>query len=471
MRPGQLRVFDGLRLTTEHLNHLQEALRSGVQDLREILGLGVVYRGCEVSAAGDSAVTVQPGLAFDLQKNRLVFDEPKTVPVVFEPDTATQFVCLKYEQIEDGQVEDHFTLLWDSCSVIVRSSLPAAQDNLVVLARLDKTADNHFTITDLTRPAEAGPAVPGAGESPAPDGAGTSTTPTNGTGSESGEPGASPPTPETGSAPETPETTRPTTAGEGSTPTETTGTPVPTEVGTLAPLLPRSWSIHQGIERLTGAQGTGIDLGDLLIGPLRNKLATPNDAAAEVRFSLFDQDVAVSFPVLSLSCQAGLTVTVNRVVDTTPPAASEAPAGPPTPDTITVPVSGPSASLQVHTTAHGEVTFTAEKIAQFGVSTMQLRAGGPDALQWTSALTERGVAHALLGGTDGKLSAPGTLGEVLQHLQLVLRVEQGVTSGFKLVGNLIWNGGASEDSIKALHTHKPTLTWNGFLAWKALGAP
>ena len=121
MRPGQLRVFDGLRLTTEHLNHLQEALRSGVQDLREILGLGAVYRGCEVSAAGDSAVTVQPGLAFDFQNNRLVFDEPKTVPVVFEPSTAPQFLCLKYEQIEDGKVEDHFTLLWDSCSVVLRS--------------------------------------------------------------------------------------------------------------------------------------------------------------------------------------------------------------------------------------------------------------------------------------------------------------------------------------------------------------
>ena len=40
MQPAQIRVFDGLRLTTEHLNHLQAALRSGVQDLREILGLG-----------------------------------------------------------------------------------------------------------------------------------------------------------------------------------------------------------------------------------------------------------------------------------------------------------------------------------------------------------------------------------------------------------------------------------------------
>jgi hypothetical protein len=86
-------------------------------------------------------------------------------------------------------------------------------------------------------------------------------------------------------------------------------------------------------------------------------------------------------------------------------------------------------------------------------------------------LTERGVAHALLNGADGKPSASGTLGEVLQHLQLVLRVEQGVTNGFKLVCNLIWNGGVSENSIKALQTHKPTLTWNGFLAWKALGAP
>ena len=79
MRPGQIRVFDGLRLTTEHLTHLQDALRSGVEDIREILGLGVVYRGFEVAAASETAITVQPGLAFDFQKNRLVADEPRPI--------------------------------------------------------------------------------------------------------------------------------------------------------------------------------------------------------------------------------------------------------------------------------------------------------------------------------------------------------------------------------------------------------
>lgn len=141
MRPGHLNVFDGLRMTTEHMNYLQGSFHSAVQDLRGILGLGTVHKGLEVVVEG-SAVTVQPGLAFDHQGNRIVLDMPVTVEMNFAPGENTKYVCVKYDQIEDGEVEGRFTLVWDSCGVVLLPELPDEADNLVALARVDRVGGN-----------------------------------------------------------------------------------------------------------------------------------------------------------------------------------------------------------------------------------------------------------------------------------------------------------------------------------------
>ena len=141
MRPGHLNVFDGLRMTTEHMNYLQGSFHSALQDLRGILGLGVVHKGLEVVVEG-SAVTVQPGLAFDGQGNRIVLDMPVTVELNFAPGESTKYVCVKYDQIEDGEVEGRFTLVWDSCGVVLLPALPSETDNLVPLARVDRVSEN-----------------------------------------------------------------------------------------------------------------------------------------------------------------------------------------------------------------------------------------------------------------------------------------------------------------------------------------
>lgn len=141
MRPGHLNVFDGLRMTTEHMNYLQGSFHSAVQDLRGILGLGVVHKGLEVVVEG-SGVTVQPGLAFDHQGNRIVLDMPVTVELNFAAGETTKYVCVKYDQIEDGEVEGRFTLVWDSCGVVLLPELPEAADNLVPLARVDLVSGN-----------------------------------------------------------------------------------------------------------------------------------------------------------------------------------------------------------------------------------------------------------------------------------------------------------------------------------------
>src|SRR5262245_51174184 len=105
MKPNHIRVFDGLRITTGHVNHLQTAIRTSLEDLRNIIGAGV-QRGLTVTASGDGdEITIQPGLAFDANGNRIVCDDPITIPVAFASDVTLQYVSVKYEQVEEGVVE------------------------------------------------------------------------------------------------------------------------------------------------------------------------------------------------------------------------------------------------------------------------------------------------------------------------------------------------------------------------------
>jgi hypothetical protein len=160
MRPGQIRVFDGLRVTTEHVDHFQASLHSAIQDIREILGLGVVYAGLEVVATGSDIVTVQPGIAFDRQKNRIVCDEAQQLKVAFAPKQDALYVCAKYDQIEGGETEGRKTLIWDSCSVSLRSDRPDPKENVLPLAMVTRSDSGSLAVTDLTAPVVAGTAAP-----------------------------------------------------------------------------------------------------------------------------------------------------------------------------------------------------------------------------------------------------------------------------------------------------------------------
>jgi hypothetical protein len=157
MRPGHLNVFDGLRMTTEHMNYLQGSFHSAVQDLRGILGLGMVHQGLEVAVEG-SGVTIQPGLAFDHQGNRIVLDAPATIELNFAAGETTKYVCVKYDQIEDGEVEGRFTLVWDSAAVVLLPELPQPADNMVPLARVDRVASS-TSVRSLSEKPVAGVAV------------------------------------------------------------------------------------------------------------------------------------------------------------------------------------------------------------------------------------------------------------------------------------------------------------------------
>jgi hypothetical protein len=388
MKPGHIKVFDGLRITTEHMDHLQGAAHSALQEIREILGLGRVYFGFEARAEDDRSVTVLPGLAFDYQRNRLACDEPKTLPVSFEPGEEAKFVCVKYAQVEDGQVEGRFTMIWDDCSVILQPSLPGPEESLIPIAQVMKPADGDDKLKVVSLISTSwGEKGMNEAESPPDENA----------------------------------------ASEAK---------------------PWRLQVRQGVTRLSAENGDGNYINRALLEMLKNKLnggGALNDAEAMI--TLAEKEVALDFPVSSVSLQtiinAGLGAAGN----------------------------GYEEKCQV--TATGESTFAGDAVSQYGVSTIRSYAdAGSNWSPWpVSDLTESGVANlplsALWKTAEGR--GPEATQSPLQHIQLLIKTDKATGPGFKVVCNLLWGGEISEEIIRSLESQNNNFTWESLVAWKAMG--
>ena len=180
MQPGHIRVFDGLRVSTEHLDHFQGSLHSALGDVRRILGLGRVHRGFAVTRGDGDQIAVQPGLAFDFAGNRLVSDEVVTLPAMPPIPGAPGHVCISYAQVEDGVVDGRPTLIFDSVTIEVRQARPKPGENVLVIALLVADDTAGFTVVDPQATANGNGAAAGRG-APASGGNGARSAATNGT--------------------------------------------------------------------------------------------------------------------------------------------------------------------------------------------------------------------------------------------------------------------------------------------------
>jgi hypothetical protein len=455
MRPGHINVFDGLRITTEHMNYLQGSLHSAVQDLREILGLGAVYSGFEVVVEGNS-INVSPGLAFDYQKNRIVSDEPKTIVVSFAANESTKYVSVKYDQIEDGKVEDRFTLVWDSCAIEVWPTLPPANANVVVIARIDKVGRNGSNVLQVTRLPEVkdsyvAPEVSGA-QPPLPEGAepGSETSPEVET------------KPQTDSLPnegkiagpastaETPVTTndtavsstQPTTGNENTT----SANSAPSLPAVVLPPNPTT-RVGQGVTRLAPAQGPTKLAGTILIDSLLKWASDPANVS-ELTILLAEADVPLSFPLLSLSCQTIISGSLTSNGG-----------------------SAETGTSTFSTTAHGEFTNGREAVSQFGVSTTEVvsKARSESLPYRSDDLTENGIALLPLQTLE-RLAKNGTSASgLLQRLAFLIEIPKVDTSGFKVTCSLRCRGAVTREEIKEFQNKGYVFEWEARVAWKALG--
>lgn len=470
MRPGHINVFDGLRITTEHMNYLQGSLHSAVEDIREILGLGTVFIGFDVVAEGNS-ITISPGLAFDYQKNRIASDEPKTVVVSFAPGENTKYVCIKYDQIEDGQVEGRFTLVWDTCAIELRPTPPQPNENVVAIAKIESVARNGSRVLEVTRlgTGKNGDAQNEEPETPpAEEAAPASETPPG------VEAGAAEPTPDTArgevivAEPATDETT----AANETTAEATTTAAATTEVSTAEPTETKNTTaenspqallvsapgpnvntkIRQGVIRLAPPERSWKLASETVIDSLIRRAKEPASDSEVLSIPLAEVEVALAFPVLSLSCQTIISGSLSRNAD-----------------------SGESetAPCTFSTTARGEVTPGSDGSSQFGISTTRVlwRSDSQGLPYSFDELTESGIANLPLRilGQVSKNGKPAGASDFLHRLELLIEVPKADAAGFKIVCSLRWRGAVNTEEIKEIENKGYVFEWGSLVAWKALG--
>ncbi|MFP2934594.1 hypothetical protein ACLESO_57695, partial [Pyxidicoccus sp. 3LG] len=73
------RFLEGLRVTADHLEHMQARLRESVLDLRRTVGLGRVAWGFKVDIG--ASVVLSPGVAFSPGGARLALETQRTFPL------------------------------------------------------------------------------------------------------------------------------------------------------------------------------------------------------------------------------------------------------------------------------------------------------------------------------------------------------------------------------------------------------
>jgi hypothetical protein len=446
MKPGQIQVFDGLRLTTQHLQHLQGAFHSAVQDIRQILGLGLVHQGFEVVQDSDQTVTVMPGVAFDFLKNRIVSDEPRILEVKFGEGEIIKFVCVKYDQVEDGLVEGRATLIWDSCAIQLRPTLPDPAENEVPLCALTPKKAGGFTLVSLSqlvalqegRREEAAPKEE-KGELEAQEG-------------EQGPEAGQPIVPEA----EDPKDGRP--EGEASIETVSIETmagseespPLPAPSPTAPNPSPGRLAVAQGVMRL--AVETGDHEMAILYESLQKMLVTGRTSPGgnEFRLNLATEELPLGFPAVSFSSQSILKGSILRNSGTPP-----------------------GSRLYFQTTSQGEASVSADLIVQHAVSTMpSLCAGDGMAPLGEVDLTEAGIAHLTFNFTQ-KGESTVIVQEVLPilgHLSLLVSLERRENLGLQVANKLVWKGQPSSEILKAVKNVAFQLSWQTLIAWKVLGA-
>ncbi len=439
MRPAEIRVFDGLRITTDHLDHLQGAFASGFEDVREILGLGQRQTGLDVALQDDGSVTIQPGTAFDLQKNRLACDTPLNLKLTFGAEDKVKYVCLKYEQVEDGVVEGHPTMVWDSCSALVRDQYPAPADNLVALARVVKRADGklyvhpalgpeEFIETEIARVTADHPA--GAPEPASPLPPGSDSTVPEGAPAAAATPAPAGADPPSGAAPPAP------------------GTPPP-PVPPIAPIA-AGGAVRCSQGAITAVSDTGAVsyLRTVLAPAIRKKAGS---SAIDLSFTLAQSDLSPGIAASGFSAQGILSGDLQF-----PPADST-----------------PAPQYRFQSIFHGEAAPAAGALDQFGTSGINMSSFPAQAgAFWSTGDFASGGVGRFKFGAWSEAPAPARPpfpDDVIAGLQLLVQMTPG-DKGYQVVLKLQWSGQIAESSIQFLETQEIGFTWGISFGWKAIGS-
>jgi hypothetical protein len=136
--------IDGMRVTADHMDHLEQRLQEAIRDLRRVVGFRRIAWGLRVSVQGNT-VTVEPGVAFAPNGARRNVDSlaQRNLPEGQPPFR----VLLKAVESDRAalRVGDQRTLVLVETRIIVESaSAPDPDADSLIIARLE-TVNNALT--------------------------------------------------------------------------------------------------------------------------------------------------------------------------------------------------------------------------------------------------------------------------------------------------------------------------------------
>lgn len=135
---------DGLRVTPEHLNHMQESLAQGISDLRYALGCGRIAWGLRLLLSEDGkTVNLSSGLALSAAGQRLFVGEDVVLKIktdstpgeLIEPSAPEYNVVLRSANHDQplARIGDVQTIIFaDTSIVVLPKSSPLQEDDFVV---------------------------------------------------------------------------------------------------------------------------------------------------------------------------------------------------------------------------------------------------------------------------------------------------------------------------------------------------
>ncbi|MBI4874122.1 MAG: hypothetical protein HY822_05765 [Acidobacteria bacterium] len=135
---AKVRFQDGMRVTRQHMEHLQDTLLADAIQLRQALGAGKVCHGFQTVAAGSDKVKVSPGLAFDALARPVILDTETEVPLDFSA-AKKQVLALVYSVRAESPVNGVPSLLYHRTGVEARAAAPPYADGALPFAEVDGT--------------------------------------------------------------------------------------------------------------------------------------------------------------------------------------------------------------------------------------------------------------------------------------------------------------------------------------------
>jgi hypothetical protein len=167
---ARTKFIDGMRVTADHMEHLQARLQEAVRDLRHVVGPRRVAWGLRVSIQGNT-VSVEPGVAFAPSGVRLNIDSPAQLIL---PAGAPPFrVTLKAVETDRAslRVGDQPTLIQLQTSAVIEAGgAPDPGFDALVIARLQSVNGALTAVQDLTLFAVSGYHQHSGDFVPGPDG-------------------------------------------------------------------------------------------------------------------------------------------------------------------------------------------------------------------------------------------------------------------------------------------------------------